>query len=179
MKLFKFIDHDLTLEDEALALPVFMNVYKKHDKDMGSAMDEFKYIFFMVDYRSDFDDILDLSVRHTKVIEQVIGHDNLVIDKITNAAMELYEERQQTASLHLLTDAKYAVGKVQHYLRHVDLDLTDGNGKPIHDIKKLTDTLTATPKLVTALSELEAQVKREMTEVSRIRGGGQLGFFEH
>ena len=179
MKIFKFIDYDLTLEEEVFAIPVFKDILDKYD-NFHDAMLEFKYIFFMTDYRSDFDDILDINERRHKVLKDVIGKDveKLKLDSLTDKAIEFYKERQMTTSLHLLNDARLAVQKVQDYLVNVDLELTDAQGKPIYDIKKLTDTIAAAPKLVSALSDLEEKVKREMDESSRIRGGGVKSFFE-
>jgi hypothetical protein len=179
MKIFRFVDYDLTLDDEVYSIPVFKEVLDKYD-NMFDAMLEFKYIFFTTDYRSDFDDILNPKEKSERVLHDVVGKDvdKLKLDEVTERAISFYKERQMTTSLHLLYDARLAVSKVQDYLVNVDLELTDGQGKPIYDIKKLTDTIAATPKLVGALSDLEEKVKREMDEGNRIRGGGSKGFFE-
>ena len=40
------------------------------------------------------------------------------------------------------------------------------------------NTKISNTKMTTALNELESTVKREMDEGSRIRGGGEKGFYE-
>jgi len=135
MKLFVWKDHDITLADEVFTIPIFKKILKKYDS-LDDAMLEFKYIFFMTDFRSDFDDILDEKEKEKEILKTVIAKDvkKLKLDKLTQEAIDFYKKRQMTTSMHLLYDAKFAIGKVRQYLKNVDLELTDAQGKPLHDI---------------------------------------------
>lgn len=179
MNLFEFKNHDVFITDEVRLIPAFKAVYDKYTEDeIEQAITEFKFIFFMTDYRSDFESIVNIDEREEMVLSAVVAGSPFIKDEITAEAISRYDTTQSTPSMRLVKAGRTSMSKIETFLNDVDLTLMDGNGKPIYSIKMVADVIGSLSKMTTALNELEATVKREMDEGSRIRGGGTKGFFE-
>ena len=175
MKLFEFHNFEPQITEEALLIPAFKII---HDTYKESANDYFTYLFFMIDFRSDFEDIVDENEREVMVLSNVLPGKTIEKGALIDNATALYKKMQNTASMRLVHSARRAMYKIETFLNDVDLNLMDQNGKPIYSVKMIADVVGGLSKMTTALNELEATVKREMDQGSRIRGGGQKSFYE-
>ena len=175
MKLIEFKNFEPNITEEALLIPVFKKIHKKYKE---KAYDYFTYVFFMYDFRSDFSDIVYMDDRRAMVMQNVLPGREIEDSKELTAMINLYVEMQNTPSMRLVYSARNAMNKIEKFLNDVDLTLMDSNGKPIYSVKMIADVVGGLSKMTSALNELEATVKREMDEGSRIRGGGAKGFFE-
>ena len=116
LNLFSFNDDwRVTIKPEALILKPFGDVVSKY-KNREDGLLELGYVYFMVDYRSEFSDIIDLEERKEKILE-TFGDDasKIIIDSTTQKAIELYEERQPSISLRFLESMKKALNMTRHY----------------------------------------------------------------
>jgi len=181
MELFKYKDYNVIVAPEALLLnPIkdVLNKYKGKDKQLGIA--ELGYVYFFCDWASDYSNIIDLKERKAKILKDVYVREGskLKIDKITDAAIEFYTERQQTLSMELKDSAKRAINKIIKYLDNVDLFERDVNGKYINDVSKVTSTIDKAPTLVERMADLDNAIRKEIAENSKLRGVDKKGLYE-
>jgi len=175
MNIIEFKNFEPLITEEAMLIPSFKKIKTLYKK---AYMDYFTYVFFMFDFRSDFNDITDIHEREKMVMANVLPGKKIEKSKELNKMISVYKTMQSTPSMRLVDSARVAMNKIETFLNDVDLTLTDQNGKPIYNVKLIADVVGGLSKMTTALNELEATVKREMDEGSRIRGGGDKGFFE-
>ena len=176
MHLISYKNHEPVVSAETLLVPKFKKLHKKYGKD---SIKTFSYIFFVYGYLSDFNDIVDLDARKETVYKEVFAGEVITESEEMVEAIKLFQLLQDTPSMRLVYSGRVAMNKVEKFLNDVDLTLMDNNGKPIYSPKMIADIVANLHKITTALSELEAQVKRELDESSRIRGGGELNPFEN
>jgi len=175
MKLFEFKNFEPIVTEEAMLIPAFKKIKKMYKEDY---MNYFIYVFFMYDYRSDFNDIVDEREREQMVMQNVLPGRKIEKTKELQKVIDIYKQMQQTPSMRLVHSARKAMNKIENFLNDVDLTMVDQNDKPIYSVKMIADVVGGLSKMTSALNELESTVKREMDEGSRIRGGGEKGFFE-
>jgi hypothetical protein len=180
MQLFEIKDDLITFSPLALSLKPFRKLWdrdKKQGKPLANA--ELSAVYFFADYKSDFSEILDDNEKIETIRSVIIGiPKDWVPDSIFFEAVDFYKDRQHTITTILLEDAKSAVSKISSYLRNVDLEEVDNNGKPLHDVKKIADTIGNLSKITESISKLEEQVKKELQSKDSIRGGHSKAIFE-
>lgn len=181
MKLFGYKDYEVVVDPVAWTLLPFRDILKKYKgKDKYYATLELAYIYYSVDWRSDYSTILNQSDKREKILNEIFIKDRnkLKLDSKTDVAIDFYKEKQATVSMGLYEDAKLAVNKIRDYFNAVDLTAMDDQGKPLHDISKLTKAISDTANIVSKLKELENIVKKEVEEASNYKGISEIGIFE-
>lgn len=179
MNLFELNDGALHVAPEILAINVFNTIYTRDKKkNKQKAMEEFSYIYFFCDYKSDFADIINEQERHVAIVESTMTDQEYQPDAIMEAAMQLYSERSHTITSGLLEDAKSTAYRISKFLKTVDLNERDEKNKPVHNPKNITGMLGDMSKIVENISVLEQKVKREQDEESTMKGGRKKGIFE-
>jgi len=179
MKIFNLINYEVQIDPVAYTLTAFKAVMDKYE-DKQYAIAEMAYIYFYTDWASDYVNIVDLKERKKRILSEVFidKSSKLKIDKITDAAIAFYNERQKTLAYELYEDAKYAINKIREYLRSVDLLALDNNGKPIYDVIKLTKTIESATTLITKMAELEEAIKADKHGSNKLKGIDEIGLFE-
>jgi hypothetical protein len=183
MNLFELKNWELQIQPEAYALgpfKVLIDRDKTKNKDIG--IKELAYIFYMVDYKSDFINIIEEDERNEQVKKYVELPNNWKPDKKVIEALEFYKQRSSTISLLLLEDARIGISTLSKYMRSINFNEVDINEKtgeirPKHDIKKFADTIKQIPAIVEALNTLEESVKKEQQAEKGLRGGRQKGLY--
>lgn len=179
MELFTYKQDKVEVSPIVLTIPLFK---KLHDRDKSKGKinvhKELSYIYFMCDYKSDFNDILDETKRNKEIGRVLFNDENYQPDELIKECMLFYKQRQETLSSHLLEGAKTAIGKIDSFFRDLDLTKLDEKGKPIYNVSQITTTINKLGETVKGLKELEDVVKKEREEAVRARGGGTLGMFE-
>lgn len=180
MNLFSMQDGVLAVSPEALGIKIFNDIWKRDkSKSKNKAREEFYFIYFFADYKSDFADIIDEQERKTAIIESVMENPNWEPDDLIYNAIEFYRERSSTVTSVLLDDAKSAVYRISSFLKTVDLDERDvKSGKPIHNPKNITGMVGDMSSIVENISKLERKVKREIEEENTMKGGREKNIFE-
>ena len=130
---------------------------------------ELGYVYYMCDHRSPFY-VYDEEKRQEEVIASVFKKKYTITSKI-EAACHKYKELTETSAVKLLKAAKASVTKLEKYFRDIDLTLVDDNGKPIYTAKDLVQNLSKMGDVVSGLSKLEEQVKKEEQISNANRGG--------
>ena len=183
MNLFELKNYNLQIQPEAYALTPFKKIWERDkSKDKKRAIAELSYIYFLVDWASDFSNILDKDERKIEVIKACVPIKDWKPDKLVQDAEKFYNERQQTIKLNLLQDARMGINKLSHYLRDinfgkVEINKKTGGVKPKHDAKKYADTIKQIPSIVEALDSLEEAVRKEKEVQKGLRGGREKGMY--
>jgi len=181
MEVFQ-IEHDqVAFSPQALMLEPF-NALWKRDKKKGKpvAHAEMAAVYYFMDYKSDFSTMLDDKEKLALIKSVIVGMDaKWAPDELFNDACKFYDECQETHATLLLQDARFAVTSVRKFLRGLDMEERDARDKPVHDIKKIIDSLGAVNKVTESLFELEEQVKKQIAKKDdTLRGGKAKADFE-
>lgn len=179
MKLFKYESYKVTISEEAFALKPFRNIWQR-DRSMSKlrAIQELSYIYFMVDPRSDYMYISDEEERAEKIKEGEGMDKDWKPDKLVLDAMRFYESFKSPSAL-LLEDTRGAIEKLRLFLKDLDLNAVDSNGKPIYTMATYTSTIKMLPQLIKDLNEAERAITQEMVEsTGKVRGQKEKALFE-
>ena len=179
MKLFILNDkYDLEIDPIAYTLTPFKNIWDR-DKSINKkqAQSELAYIYYIADFKSDFFEISDIDERSAQIIAN-LGFKVNSEDKVITDAVQFYSDKTKSKLMYLLEDAYGAIDKLRDYFKEVDLTMTDGNGKIMHDSTKLLNNIGNLNKVVEGIKALEYQVKKEQQIDQRMRGGREKGAFE-
>lgn len=180
MNLFEIKDNRLIYAPEALALDVFKVLFDRDKaKDKAKAVAELAALYYLIDYKSDFQNILDEKERLKEIVSMLseLGKDWQPDAEWMNA-VEFYKKLQETPSMKLVASSKNALGKLEKFFNTVDLTMTDKSGKPKYNPKQLAETVGTLPKLLTSINQLDEQVKKEIEQKNnKLRGGRDKGAF--
>lgn len=181
MELFQIEKDQVTFSPQALLLEPFHALWER-DKSKGRSVAhaEMAALYYYMDYRSDFSEMIDDQEKLELIKSVIVGMpEDWEPDELFNEACKFYQARQETPATLLLSDMRTALASVRRFLRDIDMSATDSHGKPIHDVKKIVDTLGSAHKVTEALFEVEEQVKKQIQKKQdTIRGGRAKAEFE-
>lgn len=141
------------------------------------AFREFTYIWLAIDWKSFYSDY-DEQERH----KEALRDSGLTEEEFNNpefrAACRKYRQLQESnRSIRMLKAAQTTVDNfIDYFTTIVDFTERDANGKPIFTGKNVADEITKLSKVHEELTILEGRVKKELAEVSAIRGGAVEGY---
>ena len=96
MKLFKLVNYNLSIDDEAYLLLPFKALWDRdRSKNKELAQAELAYIFFMEDFNSDFFTILDEAERKEEVKRNLSLPSNWQEDTAVLEAREFYRDKRR------------------------------------------------------------------------------------
>jgi hypothetical protein len=180
MNLFEIKNNKLVFSAEAIAIAPFKVLYDKDKtKTKEVATAELAAIYYFVDYKSDFSNILEETAKLKEIISILpdLGKDWKPYIE-WNLAVDFYKKMQETPSMKLINSAKSAIGKLEKFFNTVDLMQVDKSGKPKYSPKQLGDTIAMMPKLIDSISALEEKIKKEIEQKNnKLRGGRDKGAF--
>ena len=178
MKLFKYEGYNLNISEEAIMLKPFKTIWdrdKTADKDKAKM--ELAFIYFMKDPRSDYQIYIDENERMAKIKEGEGMLASWKPDKAVKDAMVFYDSFKSEAAM-LLDDIRVAITKLREYIKSIDLNATDNNGKPIYTLNTYTSTISQIPKLITSLDEAEKTIYKDIVQSDKVRGAADKAMFE-
>lgn len=179
IKLFEYENYEVTVAPEALMLAPFNALYKRDKrKDKSLAKQELAFIYFMGDPRSDYQYLIDEEVRENEVIKGLGMPEGWKPDEAVERALVFYKSFKPV-SAGLLEDTRVAVDKLRKMLREINLNATDRNGKPIHTLSSITQTIKQIPGLVKDLDEAERTLSKDIIAETRARGSQNASIFEN
>lgn len=141
------------------------------------AFREFQYIWLALDWKSIYADFPEQE-RH----QEALKDSGLTEEQFNNpefrAACRKYRAiQEETRSIKMLKAAQLTVDKFIDYFTNIDPEERDLlTGKPIYKVKDIMAEIASLSKVQDELVTLESQVKKELAEVSTIRGGAVDGF---
>jgi hypothetical protein len=181
MELFEIKDDQVSFSPQALLLKPFKDLWdrdKKKNKPLANT--ELAAVYFFMDYKSDFSTMLNDEEKLELIKSVIVGMPtDWEPDNLFKEACKFYQTMQETHSTLLLIDAQYAIASVRKFLRSLDMEERDERDKPVHDIKKVIDSLGSINKVTESLMDLEQQVKKQIhNKEDTARGGKEKALFE-
>lgn len=177
MNVFEEIDGKINIHPEAYVLKPFKDIWNVKNKE--KAKKELAFIYFFCDFKSDFADIVNENDKTEEIKKVVDLPDNWKMNDKIKDAIKFYKERQKTPSMHLLDSALQFTEKLKNFYEDIDLLERDPKtNKLLHNVPQLQKGIAELSEQTESLKKLKNSVAREIEEESRIRGGGEIGYFE-
>jgi hypothetical protein len=178
-QIFDIVGGEVVLTPEGLLVPAFKKLWDNDaSKDKKKALDEIKYVIFLVDpVKSPYKDIDEL-LKEDVIRADIFKDSGWVPNQDVLNAVEKYTELRYTTTLKVLKAAKTAVEQLAHYFSEVDFKLKDNLGRPIYDINDLATNLGRIGNIIKSLNILEDAAKKEMSDGTRVKGGTEINYFE-
>lgn len=181
MNVFSFDSLNKSLEINEPEILLVREFKALVDRDFTSMKErvtrEFTYIFLAIDWKSPYNQYSEQE-RHEEALNDSGLTESEFNDPIFREACRKYRALQDSnKSIKLLEAAKRAADQfIDYFDTIVDLNERDNNGKPIFQAEKVMKEMAQLHKVHEELITLENEVKKELTEQSTIRGGGEDGF---
>ena len=141
------------------------------------AFREFTYIWLAIDWQSIYADY-DEQERHQEALKDSVLTESEFNNPEFRAACRKYREIQESnKSIKLLNAARAMVDKFIDYFNEADpLERDEQTGKPIYRVKDIQAEMKNLLDTHETLVQLEAQVKKQISEQSTIRAGARNGY---
>lgn len=175
---FEFDEHyNIVIDPQIATLDVFKAILAKY-RDKALAVIEYSYVVYMLHPKSDFIDIRDDEERSRTIIDSLSRNKELIIDEITEKAIEFYIDRHETPKTLYLNSVLNALNKTKEYLDDIDYEERDDKGNFLFNPKEVIIIIKESPKLMSSIKELEDQIKKESELENTLRGSGKKGVYE-
>jgi hypothetical protein len=178
MKLFELTNNYPIISTEALLIPAFKKIWDR-DKTKGKdvATKELAYIYFTNDYKSIYASFPQ-EIKIEEVNKHLFGKE-YTPDPLVKEAIEVFNRLQDTFNMRFLISAKGAAEKTMKYFDNIDYDERDIKGNFVYKVKEITQALKDCAGVLETLDKLIEKVSKEQKlKDSKVRGGGEPGFFE-
>jgi len=180
MKLFDVDNNNnVTVKPEALLIQGFKVLWDRDKtKNKTVAIKELAYIYFISDFKSSYQSY-SVEERHAQVCFDLGVAINKDEEAIINA-IAVYKRTQNTFSMTFLESAKRAARELINFFNTVDLNERTERGNPVYKPSDITNALSSSVKVIEALDKWTEKVQQELELTDeKIRGGGQIGYFEN
>ena len=187
MELFRIENYKAAInKQDVILIPEFRVMMElKYNKQKGDhqgrqrhrALKEFTFLYFYVDYRSDYSNYTEKE-RRTESLKAAELDEEYNISPELEAAIEKYRDLQETRALKLLKSANNAIDKIRLFYDSLDFTEEDSNGKLKHDPNRVLTSINGLSKTLESLEKLEKRVKQSLKQDLGVRGDGEGGLFE-
>ena len=178
MKVFTIENGLPVISAEALLIPQFKVLYDRDKtKDKSNCVKELAYIYFSTDYQSIYLSYTK-DIREERLSEDFMGNKTYKPDGKVIAAIEKYDELQQTPTMNFLKAARNAMQATEEYFNSIDYFKTDVTGKPVYKGTEITKMLKDCSGIKDSIDKLIEAVKKEQSNGATQRGGGSGGMLE-
>lgn len=168
-------NNSVEVDPRLLWVPEFKAVFKRDKtKNKRKANKEFAYIYFMADFKSEYN-VYGIE-KQRMILRDIINNETWEPDEIVNQAIVKYKELQKTTSMRYLESARRTANSLIKYHEDLMYNYTTQNAKdydPGPAIKGMKE-------IESIMNTLEKWEKKILTEEDsmKIRGGGDIGIFE-
>lgn len=176
----QLVTADLVLIDEFKAL---LDIERNKCKEDPTGLEhlradrEFTYIYLAIAWKSPYANYSEQE-RHQAALKD--GHitEEEWNDSTFRAACRKYRALQESNRyVRLLQSAEMVTDKIIDYFNNVDLEERDDQtGKYVNKVSDIQKAMKEAADQIETLKQIEALVKKEITERSQIRGGAVEGF---
>lgn len=180
MEILKFNENtwDIELSPEAIELDAFKVIWDRDkSKDKKLARKELSFVKLFSDYKSDYSDILDEQERANTLKQDLTLPEKWEADSKIKDAVSFYKGTE-TLIVKAYNGAKLGLDKLDKFLKEINLNERDGNGKPIHNPKIIYELINALPQAVRNLRDAEEEVRKEREVNSKMKGAKEKSMFE-
>ena len=181
-KIGKVVMEDSTLlltQEFAALLEINRNKCKKDPTGLQKlrAFREMTYIYLAIDWKSLYSGYSEQE-RHQAAIKDAEITEEEWNDPTFRAACRKYRNIQESNRyVRLLESAQLITDKIIDYFNNVDLEERDEQtGKYVNKVSDIQKAMKEAADQIETLKQIEALVKKEVSEQSQIRGGAVEGF---
>lgn len=173
-------DSTLLLTQEfAALLEINRNKCKKDPTGLQKlrAFREMTYIYLAIDWKSLYSGYSEQE-RHQAALKDAEITEEEWNDPTFRAACRKYRNIQESNRyVRLLESAQLITDKIIDYFNNVDLEERDEQtGKYVNKVSDIQKAMKEAADQIETLKQIEALVKKEVSEQSQIRGGAVEGF---
>lgn len=138
---------------------------------------EFTYIYLAICWKSPYSNYSEQE-RHQAALKDAEITEEEWNDPIFRAACRKYRNIQESNRyVRLLESAQLITDKIIDYFNNVDLEERDEQtGKYVNKVSDIQKAMKEAADQIETLKQIEALVKKEVSEQSQIRGGAVEGF---
>ena len=178
MNLFHLSKNKVELNPAALSVKEFKALWSRDTtKSKEEALKEFSYMYFKIDWNSVYQNMPEED-RHETLKEDLDLGETWEPDHLLVQAIKKYEELQETPTMRYAKSVRKAFWDMVTYFEHINYSERDVKGQPVYKIQDVTKAMGDSGKLIETVKKLEAIVKKEQLESSRVRSGDELNPFE-
>ena len=176
-------DYTLSINPMLYTIKAFKDIIDRDkSKNKTKALAEIAFVYFYTDIKSDYMYLIDSDKRIQEIKNDSIGlSKDWTPDAVVMQAVQVYKERSTTLLGTLYESSCQAASDVSRYLNRTDelLNERDANGKPTHDIGKITTSLQRIPVIMKNLKLAHQELVKEQKEVEgRTTGSREFNLFE-
>lgn len=178
MNLFHLSKNKIEINPATLTIKEFSELWSRDkSKTKAQAIKEFSYIYFKMDWNSVYQNMPEED-RHETLKEDLDLGETWEPDHLLVQAIKKYEELQETPTMRYARSVRKAFWDMVTYFERIDYAERDVKGQPVYKIQDVTKAMGDSGKLIESVKKLEAIVKKEQLESSRVRSGDELNPFE-
>jgi len=182
MRILKYEKGDIVPTAEAMAIPEFQAI---RDKDTTMTkrvwLKELAYVYLMhCPCQENGYYLFDEDTRRERLKLDLFGKYSMwkPDDVIAKAEARYREILDNIPAVRMLRTFRKALDDADRFLKNLDLNERDKNGKPIWKPKDIYDALDKLDAAYTKLKKIEKDVYKEFEVRGRIRGGFKRGYYE-
>ncbi len=163
-------DSKIIVAPECLVIEPFKSIWEKDkSKDKTYAFNVIKYTWYFASFKSPFFQHGNAD-RHKLIMDHIIKDDKFKVTKEVEDSIELYSKINTTPSMKLFRAVQESIGKMEEFFKTAEYNEDN--------IKKITDTIIAMPKVQEAIQSALDNCNKEQSSGNKVRGDAQLGMFE-
>ena len=140
------------------------------------AWKEFKYIFFMLDFKSPYLEYIEQDRHEASMQDSGLTQEEWEDPDFRAACRKYIEIKDSSRILSQIKKAFRTLEKMRVFCDSIDFTDVDGNGKYINDPKKVLEGISQIGKMNDYLKELEINYKKDQSSVAtKFRGDAEIG----
>ena len=170
IKIIDLKDSKIIVAPECLVIEPFKSIWEKDkSKDKTQAFNMIKYTWYYASFKSPFFQHGNED-RHKLIMDHIIKDDKFKVTKELQECIDLYLKINTTPSMKLFRAVQESIGKMEEFFKTAEYNEDN--------IKKITDTIIAMPKVQEAVQSALDNCNKEQSSGNKVRGDAQLGMFE-
>ena len=137
---------------------------------------EFTYIYLAIDWKSPYSGYSNQEKHEAALKDANITQKEWENSEFRAACRKYVALQDSNRYVRLLQAAQEVTDKIIDYFHNVDFDAVDAQGKPLVKVSDVQKAMKEASDQIETLKQIEALVKKEISEQSQIRGGAVEGF---
>lgn len=168
-------NNKIEIEPRMLLIPEFKKIWEADmSKTKSKAMKEFAFIYFMGDYKSEYN-IYGIG-KAEAVAGDIMNDEKYTPTKNVSLAIRKYESLQETFSMRYLKSVRETMNSLMKFYDELRFKSNQSNVST-YDPTLVTKALKEVEIILEKVEKWEKKVKEEEGNM-QIRGGGKIGIFE-
>ena len=138
---------------------------------------EFTYIYLAIDWKSPYSGYSNQERHEAALKDANITEEEWENPEFRAACRKYVTLQDSNRYVRLLQSAQTVTDKIIDYFNNIDIEERDEQtGKYVNKVSDVQKAMKEAADQIETLKQIEALVKKEMTEQSQIRGGAVEGF---